>query len=981
MLLLLSGVEMNPGPAASAASRSQYVSAKLSLGSLNICSAVNKAGCIHDIITDPTFDLDLFALCETRIRHDDPPAVKNCIAPIGFSALHVHREPTAAHPAGGGLAIIHRNTLVVRPQRPLSTTTYLTFEYQLVRVTSTRPALTIVNLYRPPSTSVSLFFDELTDFLSSVGSMFDNLIICGDLNCPGPDPMSVDPDLAAVFDSFDLTQHVRTPTRNENLLDILAAEPAVNVHDVRVDDAGLLSDHRLVVGTVSAVTPQHRPIRTEFRPIKKMDVAQFEQLLRESSLFTSPASTVDEFTEQIESDVVAALDKVAPLRSRCRRPPKPITRWLSQEAVDAKRQRRRFERKWKRSGSDSDRLNYRRLCRQANILINDSRHRYYSNMLASATDCVGRWRVVKSLLHSDRSPPCRSDCENVSLCHTFSNFFTDKITSLKRAVAAETASLSSPCPSDNHHTGESFTDLITVTPDEVKKVLISIPAKSSSLDFVPTSLIKQCDSVFAEIITRLANLSFTQGKFPSKYKFSVVTPLLKKANLNSDDPANFRPISNLNNISKILERLFLNRFQTHVCNCDNFSPVQSAYRRNFSTETALLHTLDTVYTSANYGKPTLLISLDFSAAFDTIDHSTLLNRLSKSFGVTGCVLAWIESYLNDRYQCVRTGQAVSTRTLCHTGVPQGSVLGPLLFSCYISPISSLASSFGVSTQQYADDTQIYISLTASHLATELTMLSSCLSALHSWFCHNGLALNSSKSESILFGTRQRLHNFPPVTQPSIGGSTIPVSETIKTLGVTLDNQLTLKQHTQSVCRNIHFHTRALRHIRPALTESMAATIAASIVQSRLDYSNALLHGTLAGNIHKLQCAQNSLSRAVLPYHHGSASSRLSHLHWLPVHRRIEFKISVITYKSLTTHQPPYLSNLLHPYRPSRSLRSANQNLLLIPPHNTNFSRRAFSFSAPTIWNKLPFHIRESNTLITFKRRLKTYLTSLTTLPN
>ena len=100
---------------------------------------------------------------------------------------------------------------------------------------------------------------------------------------------------------------------------------------------------------------------------------------------------------------------------------------------------------------------------------------------------------------------------------------------------------------------------------------------------------------------------------------SVVTPLLKKPSLNPDDPANFRPISNLNNISKILERLFLNRFQTHVCNCDNFSPVQSAYRRNYSTETALLHTLDSVCTSANYGKPTLLVSLDFSAAFDTID--------------------------------------------------------------------------------------------------------------------------------------------------------------------------------------------------------------------------------------------------------------------------------------------------------------------------------------------------------------------------
>jgi len=267
----------------------------------------------------------------------------------------------------------------------------------------------------------------------------------------------------------------------------------------------------------------------------------------------------------------------------------------------------------------------------------------------------------------------------------------------------------------------------------------SISAKSSHLDFIPTSLIKDLHFAFSDIIARLANLSFTGGVFPDSYKSAVVTPIFKKPNLDRDDPANYLPISNLNNISKFLERLFLTRFQSHVCASDNFSSVQSAYRCHYSTETGLLHTMDSVFRSSDQGQPSLLVSFYTSAAFDTIDHSILLNRLQVGFGVSGSALTWLQSYLTDRYQCVRVGQASSSPTFCHTGVPQGSVLGPILFSCYTSPISFIADTFGVSIQQYADDTQLYVSLNTTDIHARQSLLSDLLSALHSRFCHNGLS--------------------------------------------------------------------------------------------------------------------------------------------------------------------------------------------------------------------------------------------------
>ena len=289
------------------------------------------------------------------------------------------------------------------------------------------------------------------------------------------------------------------------------------------------------------------------------------------------------------------------------------------------------------------------------------------------------------------------------------------------------------------------------------------------------------------------------------------------------------------------------------------------------------------------------------------------------FSVFGTALNWLASYLSDRNQQVGIGTARSESTVCTAGVPQGSVLGPLLFTVFTSPISRIANHFGVKLQQYADDTQLHIALSHTDQSGKLK-LEECLSFMYAWLCFNGLAINPDKSEAILFGSRQRLRSLPSLTSIDFAGTAVPLSDTVKTLGVTLDSKHTFRPHITNVCKSCFYLIRAIRHIRSALTKNMSQTIACSLVSSRLDYANSVFVGLSVHELNRLQRIQNSLARVVLRVPLRSSSSIILHeLHWLPVNFRIKFKLACLTYKALNTSTPAYLQSLLTPYIPPRCL--------------------------------------------------------------
>ena len=277
------------------------------------------------------------------------------------------------------------------------------------------------------------------------------------------------------------------------------------------------------------------------------------------------------------------------------------------------------------------------------------------------------------------------------------------------------------------------------------------------------------------------------------------------------------------------------------------------------------------------------------------------------------------------------------------------------------------------SNQYADDTQFYISISAKTIAPNTRRLEACLSDLLAWFSHNWLALKPFQ----IGGSPTR---YQPTAENPLNTQ---LSQHLRHHCSTHNPDQTPWYHTRPVSFDSHitalskscfYHIRALRHIRPILSEGTANLIASALVSSRLDYANTCLYGISNKNLSRIQRIQNTLARVVTCSKSRSSSAPLlMHLQWLPVSARIHFKIALLTFKSLHTIVPSYLSSLIHPYVPSRALRSSSAHRLCVSHVSTVFGSRGFRSASPTIWNSLPFSVTSCSTIHTFKKQLKTHL--------
>ena len=370
--------------------------------------------------------------------------------------------------------------------------------------------------------------------------------------------------------------------------------------------------------------------------------------------------------------------------------------------------------------------------------------------------------------------------------------------------------------------------------------------------------------------------------------------------------------------------------------------------------------------------------LDLSAAFDTLDHSVLLHRLEHRFGVTGTVLKWFRPFLSNRTQCISISSLPKSKPMKLVfGVPQGSVLGPILFTLYTTPLEDIFAKFDLEFMFYADDSQLYA--VCNNPSDSVTVIENCISEVREWMQSNLLVLNDNKTEVVHFTSRHKKY-IEHLKSLKIGGCDIIPKNFVRNLGVYFESTGYPSKHINQICKTSYFSLYKISKIRSLLDQASTVKLVHAFITSRLDYCNSVLYGSPDYEIKKLQSIQNSAARLVTKRGiFDEISPILYELHCLPIRSRITFKILLIVFNILDNRAPEYLSEFIKLHTPCRpDLRSANPNLRLLERQDTRFTTksygwRAFNVCAPFLLNDLPLFLRKSENVNIFIRNLKTYL--------
>ena len=821
----------------------------------------------------------------------------------------------------------------------------------------------VCSFYRPPTKTAAEFemdMNELENQVQSALSRYSGLaVFTGDLNCNMNDRNARSDKLLQLLSRYNLHQCIKQGS--------VTYRPASSLLDVMITNR---PDRVLRSSTLRCSFSPHNFIRALFR-IKREKPRHLTVTCRSASRVNWDALKLDlaltDWDEVTTADTVevksrlftelfmTAVNVHAPVRRvtiRNRTAP-PLTAPTLQLLA----RRRAAER-------DGMEITYKLLNRQCRAAMRrDCRENIAQRLREEGRSAT--WKVTRSLLSGKHSVERPVPLVSVDVLNSY--FATIG----SRTSAAVTSTRAVPLLLPRVLT-RSF-ELTPVSFDELRKTVMTLRNTGTcGIDGIPTVFVKRTFTVMGRVILHVVNNSLLTGHVPDSWKTALVYPIHKGGAIN--DPSQFRPISVVPLLAKITERIVQTQLYSYFSVHDLFSPTQHAYRRNHSTETALLTVSDYILSAMNRGEVVLLTMIDLSKCFDTIDHETLLHVLE----LYGVDKKWFRSYLSGHTQRVqiRTGDGktlVSTPASNPIGIYQGTALGPLLYSIFSNDMY-LHLSDAVKIVQYADDTQLMVSGRKSELPSLIRTLEASLETVGHWFASRKMKVNARKTQLIVFGTSQMLRGVPPV-QIRFGGEIIAETSKVRNLGVEMDRHMTFRPHMDLIAGRCTGILLGLAAARRWLPQDVVTMLVECFVLSQLRYCVSVFGNASCETRDRIQRLINFGARVVTGRgKRDHVSDAVRSLNWLSAAALYQYSAVTRFRAVLRTGEPlSLLSNIVS----SSDIHNHNtrgSNQFRQPPVRTQIGKRTFAFSAPGLYNSLPQSVRETGG--GFKAALKEHLLNL-----
>lgn len=489
--------------------------------------------------------------------------------------------------------------------------------------------------------------------------------------------------------------------------------------------------------------------------------------------------------------------------------------------------------------------------------------------------------------------------------------------------------------------------------------------KSTGLDCIGPRLLKLAPSILSPSITYIINKSITSGMFPSIWKHAKVNPLHKTAA--KDELNNYRPISILPTLSKIIEKWINMKLMSYLNQYQILHKKQSGFRSSHSTESALIHMTDAWLHAINDGNIIGCLLVDFRKAFDLVDHNLLLQKL-KHYKINNLSLSWFESYLTNRTQQVKVNGSTSRTENIKCGVPQGSILGPLLFLIFINDLPLYLNDSIRSVDLYADDTTLYdIGIDKNKVENNLQQ---ALDKLQTWCLENGMVININKTKLMLISSRQKKNNMIDDNfKLMFADLELQVTRCEKILGVHLDDNLTWTDHFQHLSKKISSYLWLLSQIKAYLPLQHRMLFYNAYIKSHFEYCCVIWGNSSKSNMYKIEKLQRRACKMILGKDYTSLEDARKQLNMLSFEELIFLNKAKVMFKATHGISPIYITEMFQIKSSgcddTMTLRSDSNKNLKVPRPKVNMFKNSLSYSGALIWNSIPVEIRNADSINSF----------------